>query len=167
MKQFLIIGSLNAVIFKDVIPSVKRGEVWFGHNKRHDFTLPDGTIKNINTRWLTNIGKNNRKPLQLTEHYSPEKYPRYDNYEAIEVGKVKNIPLDFDGVMGVPLTFLDKNDERFEVITIAYSGAWKNDTETLKKLDFNPNVKVLAFLKGEAVLNGKTLFTRVMIRRKR
>lgn len=166
MKYFLIIGSLNAVIFKDVIPSVKRGEVWFGHNKRHNFTLPDGGIKNVNSRWLTNIGEINRKPLQLTEHYSPEKYPRYDNYEAIEVSMVKNIPLDFDGVMGVPLTFLDKNDERFEIITIATSGAWKNYTETLKKLGFNPNVKPNAFNLGNPVLNGKTLFTRAMIKKR-
>ena len=125
MNYFLIIGTLNVVTYKDVIPSVKRGEVWFGHNKGHDFTIPDGTIKMGNTRWFTNIGKNNRKPLTLTEHYSPEKYPRYDNYEAIEVGKVKKIPCDYYGEMGVPVSFLGKYcPEQFEIIGITSSARW-------------------------------------------
>ena len=117
MKQFLIIGNLNCVSYADVIPSIKRGEVWFGEGKNLDFYLPDGTLKGATSRWYTNIGKNNRKPLQLTEHYSPEKYKHYDNYEAIEVGKVKHIPCDYYGEMGVPATFLDRHcPEQFEIV---------------------------------------------------
>ena len=142
MNYFLIIGTLNVVTYKDVIPSVKRGEVWFGHNKKNFvFNVPDdypleGSSCGIdekgrkwielgNVRWLTNIGKNNRKPLTLTEHYSPEKYPRYDNYEAIEVGKVKKIPCDYYGEMGVPVSFLGKYcPEQFEIIGITSSARW-------------------------------------------
>ena len=62
---------------------------------------------------------------------------------------------------------VNKNDERFEIITIATSGAWKNYTETLKKLGFNPNVKPNSFILGNPVLNGKTLFARVMIKKRR
>ena len=156
MNYFLIIGNLNAVIFKDVIPSVKRGEVWFGHNKRHDFTLPDGTIKNINTRWFTNIGKNNRKPLQLTEHYSPEKYPRYDNYEAIEVGKVKHIPCDYCDEMGVPVTFLDKHcPEQFEIIDAREVG--------LNERQRNKNTYLIKDVDG--TINGKPTYVRICIKK--
>lgn len=149
MKKFLIIGSLNAVTYKDVFPYIKGGEVWLGEGKNLDFYLPDGGIEKFgNIRWLTNIGKNNRKPLTLTEHYSPEKYPRYDNYEAIEVSRVKNIPLDFDGVMGVPLTFLDKNDERFEVIGIANDVRWIGDFPCY------------------TIINGKKVYNRILIKKR-
>lgn len=136
MKYFLIIGTLNCATYKDVMPSIKRGEAWLGHNNKNMiYNVPasyplEGSscgidekgqkwIECTGVRWLTNIGEINRKPLQLTEHYSPEKYPKYDNYDAVEVSRVKNIPCDYYGEMGVPATFLDKHcPEQFEVIGV-------------------------------------------------
>ena len=144
MKQFLIIGTLNAVTYKEIIPSIKRGEVWFGEGKNLDFILPDGIIKGATSRWFTNLGKNNRKPLQLTEHYSPEKYPRFDNYEAINVNRVKDIPDDYYGVIGVPATYLDKHcPEQFEIIRFRKG----NDDKDLS-------------------VSGKCPYFRILIRRK-
>ena len=169
MKQFLIIGTLNAVTYKDVFPSIKRGEVQFGEGKNLDFYLPDGGVEKFgNIRWFTNIGVNNKKPFELTAKYSPEVYKKFDNYDAINVGRVKNIPCDYDGFLGVPLTFLDKHcPEQFELFTIACGNSYKNYPETLKKLGFNPNVKPNSFTLGNPVLNGKTLFPRLIIKKRR
>ena len=120
MKKFLIIGNMNAVTHMEVIPLIKDNKVWLGANKRiMDFITSEGLIP-INTVWFTNIGHNKRpKPLDLTHTYSAERYPKYDNYDAINVDKTKDIPMDYDGVMGVPITFLDKYcPEQFEIIGV-------------------------------------------------
>ena len=119
MKQFLIIGNLNAVTYKEVFPLIKAGEVGLGVNGVKTFIMPSGTLQKFgNIYWYTTMTKDHiNPPLTLTATYTPEAYPRYDNYDAIEVGRTKDIPRDGYGVMGVPISFLDKwNKEQFEIV---------------------------------------------------
>ena len=119
-KKFLIIGNTNAITYKDFFPLLQKGDVWIGYNHPSEFITPNGGTKNLNglTCWFTNLGivKRNEK-LVLRKNYTPEKYPRYDNYNAINVNKLSNIPVDYDGVMGVPISIMDHyNPEQFEII---------------------------------------------------
>lgn len=112
-KDFIVIGSNNAVTCKNIFPLIKEGKVYLGYNKPKEFL---NSNKKVFTYWYTTF-KTDRPPLELTATYDPEKYPKYDNYDAIEVSKVKDIPKDYKGVMGVPITFIDKwNKEQFEVV---------------------------------------------------
>lgn len=119
-KRFLIIGNKNAITYKEFFPLLKENKVWIGYNSPAEFITPDGVTKKINglTRWFTNLDNNKRhEKLILWKNYTPEEYPTYDNYNAINVDKVAEIPCDYDGVMGVPITFLDKyNPEQFEIV---------------------------------------------------
>lgn len=134
-KKFLIIGSQNAITYKEIFALIKNNKMWLG-TKSGDmkFKVPDyyepretrywedengqkwRSLGNI--CWYTNLDHSKRhEELILYKQYSPEEYPHYDNYNAIEVSKVVEIPQDWDGVMGVPITFLDKyNPEQFEII---------------------------------------------------
>lgn len=111
-KQFLIIGNKNAVTYKEIFPYIKNNELCLGNTIPNEYYLPNGDITKALIglcRWFTNIPHiNTKQPLILTKTYNPENYPQYDNYDAINVDKVKDIPIDYDGVMGVPITFLDK-----------------------------------------------------------
>lgn len=111
-KKFLIIGNKNAISYKEIFPLIKDNKLWLGITSPEDFIQPKGDKKkNMKglTRWFTNIEHSNRiYPLDLYKRYDAEKYPKYDNYNAINVDKVTDIPCDYDGVMGVPITFLDK-----------------------------------------------------------
>lgn len=95
MKKFIIIGSQNAITYKEVFPFIKNNELWLGMNYVKEFRQPNGEIKKFgNICWFTNLDHAKRnKPLDLYKHYSNE-YKHYDNYCAIEVGKVKDIPVD-------------------------------------------------------------------------
>ena len=118
-KKFLIIGSENAITYKEFFPYLKDNMVWKGFNHVHEFLQPDGSIKKFgNICWFTNLDISKRhEDLILYKQYSPEEYPTYDNYDAINVDRVADIPMDYDGVMGVPITFMDKyNPEQFEII---------------------------------------------------
>lgn len=126
MKKFLILGNLNAITYKEVFPLIKDNKLWTGYKSFSggmDMILPEDDkgeiIKNIGgVIWFTNIGTENRhKPLELTKTYNEKEYPHYDNYDAINVDKVKDIPVDYYGVIGVPITFIDKYcPEQFEII---------------------------------------------------
>ncbi len=135
-KEFLIIGPWNAVTYKDVFPLIKENRIWLGYGfaagnayfavssgREYAAGVYDektGHVKFRNVTWFTNLDHSKRHDrLVLCENYTSEKYPKYDNYDAIEVSKTKNIPKDWDGVMGVPITFLDKyNPEQFEIIDL-------------------------------------------------
>ena len=100
---------------------IKENKIWLGYTQPKDFRLEDGsTTKKINglARWFTNLTVNkSNEELVLTKTYNAIDYPKYDNYDAIEVSKVVNIPKDYDGIMGVPITFLDKyNSNDFEFL---------------------------------------------------
>ena len=135
-KKFVVIGSMNAITYKEIFPLIQNNELWLGNGFKAGnayFRVPTdtassyakgvydettGLVKFRNCHWFTNLDIQKRhEPIDLIDHYSPEKYPKYDNYDAIEVSKVLNIPLDYDGVMGVPISFLDKYcPEQFEII---------------------------------------------------
>ena len=135
-KRFLIIGSVNAITYKEVFPLIRDNLMWLGHGFRGGnayfrtkngdvqsyaagvYDPTTGLVKFRNAAWFTNLDHEKRhENLILTEKYSPARYPHYDNYDAIEVSKVADIPEDWAGAMGVPITFLDKyNPEQFEIL---------------------------------------------------
>ena len=118
-KKFICIGSQNAITYKEFFPLLKDNKVWLGYTSPKEFKQPDKSIKKFgNISWFTNLDIIKRhETLDLIEKYTPEKYPTYDNYDAINVNKVLDIPVDYDGVMGVPITFMDKyNPKQFEII---------------------------------------------------
>lgn len=159
-KQFLIIGSSTAYICKDIFPLVKNNQVWLGVNRPRNFERPDGSIEEVNSRWWTNIDNPRRhKKTELDEGCiykgHEEKYPKFDNYDAIAVSKCAEIPVDYDGVMGLPTTFLDLyNPEQFEIVGIN-TGAIGPD-----------------FISGNdgrrrLYLNGKMVFIRLIVKLKK
>lgn len=108
--------------------------------------------------WFTNLEHNlrNRK-LTLSRVYSPEQYPKYDNYDAIEVDRVANIPKDYAGVMGVPITFMHKyNPEQFEII-----GATESEGKNFSAGLWDPQSKI-----AQAVVSGRRVYKRLFIRHK-
>jgi hypothetical protein len=133
-KKFLIIGNQNAITYKEIFPLIRNNKLWLGY-KSGDmaFTVPDSYEPRAtrywvdesgqkwrsmgNICWYTNLDHNKRhEELDLYKTYSPEEYPKYDNYDAIEVSRVADIPMDYGGYMGVPITFLDKyNPDQFEI----------------------------------------------------
>lgn len=127
-KKFLIIGSLNAINYREVFPLIKNNEVWLGiNNGAKAYNKPDGTIQKMgNTGWFTNLLHSHRnEDIDIICRYSPEEYPHYSNYDAIEVSKVTDIPCDYEGIMGVPMTFLDKYcPEQFEIIWRSHDIEW-------------------------------------------
>ena len=138
-KTFLIIGNVNAITYKELFPLIKDNRIWFGPSITsgdREFGVPDHYpltaathridengnkfVRVKGVRWFTNLDHEKRhEDLILYKRYSPEEYPAYDNYDAINVDKTVEIPMDWDGAMGVPITFLDKhNPEQFEVMGI-------------------------------------------------
>ena len=135
-KKFLIIGNQNAITYKDVFSLIIRNEIWLGasiHNGDREFRVPNDYNISSNyrydehgnkyvrvrgPRWFTNLDYRERhSDIVLVRHYTPEEYPKYANYDAIEVSKTADIPCDYYGEMGVPITFLDKyNPDQFEII---------------------------------------------------
>ncbi len=128
-KKFLIIANKNSLTNKGVFPLIVRNQLWTGFrnvNKDMWFEVTSEEekvvdarkMKHISACWLTNLEHSKRhETLDLWKHYTPEEYPRYFNYDAIEVGKTADIPCDYDGEMGVPITFLDKyNPNQFEIM---------------------------------------------------
>ena len=138
-KKFLIIGNMNAVTYKEIFPLIKEDRLWYGPSITggdREFGIPDHYpmtaansrvdedgnkfIRVKGVRWFTNLDHEKRhEELILWKGYSPDEYPRYDNYDAINVDKTVEIPMDWDGAMGVPITFLDKyNPNQFEILGI-------------------------------------------------
>ena len=126
-KKFIIIGNKNAITYKEFFPLLKENKVWLGYCSPTDFSTPEGVTKSVNglARWYTNLDIDKRhEDIILYKKYNPEEYPKYDNYDAIEVSKVAKIPEDYDGVIGVPITFMDKyNPEQFEIVDADFNVA--------------------------------------------
>ncbi len=179
-KKFLIIGSLNAINYREVFPHIKNNNIWLGiNNGAKSYNRPDGTIQKMgNTGWFTNLlHKHRNEEIDLVCRYSPEEYPTYDNYDAIEVNKVTDIPYDFDGVMGVPMTFLDKYcPEQFDIIWRSHDIEWaekeceffcppiKEKIEKYKKADKTWRVQI-PFITDKAD-NAHMTYQRIFIRNK-
>ena len=136
-KHFIIIGNVNAITYKEFFPLIKENKVWIGasiHSGDRKFYVPDDYPLNAagcgiddegrrfirvkGVRWYTNLDiKQRHEEMILVKRYSPDQYPKYDNYDAINVNSTADIPCDFDGIMGVPITFMDKySPDQFEII---------------------------------------------------
>ncbi len=137
-KKFIIIGNINAATYKETFPLIQHNKMWLGasiHSGDRAFYVPDDYpldaascgidestgrkfIRVKGVRWYTNLDhKQRHEELILVKRYSPELYPRFDNYDAINVNITADIPCDYAGMMGVPITFLDKYcPEQFEII---------------------------------------------------
>ena len=205
-KGFIIIGNVNAITYKEVFRLIEENRIWLGksiHSGDREFRVPDSYplqaagyrvdengakyIRVKGVRWFTNLDFDERhENLTLYKQYTPEEYPRYDNYDAIEVSKTAEIPYNYDGAMGVPITFLDKyNPEQFEIVGITktwYGGASKiypNQTQ----VNANGGTSVVSKLNDGATIKvdtpptGKTyymvgddcyiqLYARIIIKRK-
>lgn len=182
-KDFLIIGNQNAITYKEIFPLLKEDEVWLGY-KFGDmaFTVPDYYEPREtrfwvdetgqkwrsmgNVCWFTNIDIQKRhERLILYKKYLDALYPKYENYDAIEVSKVSDIPFDYDGNMGVPITFIDKySPDQFEMIMLANGNARTNtNEEILQDVHYvhHPDDKG-----GLGICNGKRVYARILIRRK-
>lgn len=195
-KKFIIIGNQNAVTYKEVFPLIKENKMWFGvsiHSGDREFRVPDnyplqaagyrvdetGTkfIRVKGIRWFTNLDYPQRhETLILYRNYTEDEYPTYDNYNAINVNKTAEIPCDYDGAMGVPITFLDKyNPEQFEIVGASnlpetLDGIKPLGKEWIQKYrqqggtgHYTANMKSLAF-SGNG--KNKIIFSRLIIRKK-
>ena len=145
-KDFIVVGSKTAIGYKDVFPLIMNDEMFIGATEPNNFITPLGETKLINglSRWFTSFNVRENDYLELTKEYSESEYPKYDNYDAINVNKTKDIPKDYYGVIGVPITFLDKhNQNQFEIVGF-------------RKGDDGKDLRV----------GGKDKFSRVLIKRK-
>ncbi len=120
-KKFIVIGNLNAVGYKEVFPLIQGGKIWLGAaNCKGAFIRPGGGESKLGFAvWYTNLphARRDRDEIPLVAKYTAKKYPRYDNYPAIEVRRVEDIPADYDGEMGVPRSFIEKHNPRqFEIV---------------------------------------------------
>lgn len=161
-KKFIVIGSQNAITYKEIFPILKDDDVWLGSTHPKEFIQRDGTVKKFgNICWFTNLDiKKRHEELILVKKYAghENEYPTYDNYDAIEVSKVANIPLDYDGVMGVPITFLDKySPDQFEILGMSASVKYDRDIV---------GIPFLGKADGRPLLSGKNTYARILIRNK-
>lgn len=178
-KQFLIIGNQNSITLKEIFPLVKDNKMWFGCNKVKEFCKPDGLLQKFgNVGWFTNLDHGRRyQPLNLMTMSDNRKfnkklqgkqaYVRYDNYDAIEVPSVDAIPSDYDDVMGVPVSFLEKyNPEQFEIKGLTktwFGAATKIYSEQIQVGENNEKYKVTklndgAVLRIDEPLKNKTYY---------
>lgn len=166
-KKFIILANMQAVCYKEVFPLIKNNEIRLGARDGHNMTFQTTTgMVDITAYWLTNMHHDVMPKLTLTKRYTPEEYPKYDNMDAINVKRVSDIPMDYEGVMGVPLSYIERHDAtKYDIITIACGNSWKNYKEDLTSLNFNHDIKYGGGL-GTAVLNGKGVYTRILIRKK-
>ena len=159
-KRFLIVGNLNAVTYREIFPLIRDNKVWLGNKAGHfwfkvprhyeekatDFKIDENGQKwrrMGNICWFTNLDFPKRhEKLLLWKKYSPEAYPKYDNYDAIEVAKTEDIPCDWDGPIGVPITFMQYyNPEQFDILGATESegvgfsaGLWNADSEVAQPM---------------------------------
>ena len=160
-KSFLIIGNQNAFTYKEIFKLIRDNKIWTGYNMVKKFNQPDGSIKTFgNVCWFTNLDTIKRnEELVLTKNYDINIYPNYENYKAIEVDKIANIPNDYFEVMGVPITFLDKyNPNQFEILGHTSSSDISDAVEELRTDSKHRN---------RGIINGKEKYDRVLIRRKK
>lgn len=163
-KKFIIVGHQNAIKYKEIFPLIKENKLWLGYGFKggaghfisnyEDVATAgdhrDGMIRVSGVNWFTNLDiAKLHDDLILYRSYAPEDYPKYDTYDAINVDKTSDIPMDYFGIMGVPITFLDKyNPEQFEIV-----GEFNNGSDS--ELDL-----------AKPIINGVQKYSRIAIRRR-
>ena len=165
MKDCLILGTKTSCQYQHIFPLIKERKLYIGITNPSTFLDKDGNEVPIITNWYNTLGVHKHKALNLSKTYNPEDYPTYDNYPyAINVDKLKDIPVDYDGVMGVPVSFLDGYYDGFEIVGV------NNDSRTD---DFKYLIKGTPISDVRGVprfgffVNGKLKYTRILIIRKR
>lgn len=175
-KKFLIIGHQNAIFYKEIFPLIMQNKLWLGYGfkggaghfiSHYEDTATagdhrEGMIRVSGVTWFTNLEiKKRHEDIILYKHYTPEEYPRYVNYDAINVNKTEEIPMDYDGAMGVPITFLDKyNPEQFEILGKSLDLA---DMTVIKQKLGKLNGGPRFYIEKEGVLT--RLYERIIIRK--
>lgn len=176
--DFIIIGNSNSLLCKEIFPYIQSNKVHVGRNKPKLFTVPDDyyaeNIKNIdgiryaifgNICWYSTLLPDyTNEPLSLSKHYDEIRYQRYSNYNAIEVNKVQNIPCDYTGIMGVPISFIDKYcPEQFNIVWQA-SGNTRAccPPDILKAIGYVPDSNDRG---GAAMVNGQRKYSRLLIQK--
>ena len=174
-KGFVVLGNMNAITYKEAFPLLRDDRLWLGYNKVKEFVVPSadhpergnivtdgkgGLIAKFgNICWYTNLDITKRhEDLLLYRRYKedPSRYPKYDNYDAIEVSKVKDIPEDYWGVMGVPITFMDKyNPDQFDIV-----GCSESEGRGFSNGLWNPASKT-----AQPIINGHKVYKRLFVRR--
>lgn len=183
-KKFIVVGDLNWASAKEMFPLLKENKAKIGYTRIDTFITPDGTEKKFGNKvWYTNFDiKREYKDIPLTKKYSAELYPHYLNYDAIEVGRITDIPYDYPGIMGVPITIMQKlNPEQFDVIGISgYFGEYGSDAIGIKKIGdewlsryfsqgntghYTANMRVLVYYDKDGI--AKSSFSRILIKNRR
>jgi len=174
-KKFVIVGHQNAISYKEIFKLIKENKLWLGYgfkggaahfinNHYEDYAAAgdhkEGMIRVSGVHWFTNLDISKRHDdLILYKNYTPEEYPTYDNYNAINVNVTKDIPCDYSGVMGVPITFLDKfNPDQFEILGLSASAG------------YNVEIVGIPFLgdrDARPLINGKNTYARIFIKNKK
>lgn len=184
-KKFIILGNMNATTTKEIFPLFRDNKVWYGASIRsgdRKFFVPENYpmnasgcgvdesgrrfIKVKGVRWFTNVESERAyELLELNCRYRKEEYPSYENYDAIEVSRTQNIPCDYEGLMGVPITFLDKyHPKQFEIIMLANGNARTNvDPKVLAEVDYRMHPEDRG---GVGIIDGRRSYARIIIRRK-
>ena len=195
-KHFIIIGNVNAITYKEFFPLIRDNRVWIGasiHSGDRKFYVPDDYPLNAagcgidedgrrfirvkGVRWYTNLDiKQRHEELILVKKYvgHEDEYPMYDNYDAINVDKVKDIPYDYMGVMGVPITFLDKyNPDQFEIVAFRKGEDGKDlvftrERESSTVLSYPCSTAIPGLFNNpkDTKINGKSTYARITVRRK-
>jgi hypothetical protein len=174
-KKFVIVGHQNAITYKEIFPLIKDNKLWLGYGFKggaghfinehyEDYATAtdrkEGMIRVSGVHWFTNLEINKRhEDLILYKNYTPKEYPKYDNYDAIEVSKTKDIPIDYDGVMGVPITFMDKySPDQFEILGATESegkgfsnGLWDETSKVAQPLISQNRVYKRIFIRNKKV----------------
>ena len=173
-KKFVIVGHQNAITYKEIFPLIKENKLWLGYGFKggaghfinehyEDYATAtdrkEGMIRVSGVHWFTNLEINKRhEDLIIYKTYSEKEYPTYDNYNAIEVSKTKDIPMDYAGAMGVPITFMDKyNPEQFEII-----GATESEGKGFSNGLWNEKSKV-----AQPLINQNRIYKRIFIKHKK
>jgi hypothetical protein len=171
-KKFVIVGHQNAISYKETFKLIKESKVWLGYGFKggaghfinteyEDYATAgdhrEGMIRVSGVHWFTNLDISKRhEDLILYKNYNSEEYPTYDNYDAINVGKTKEIPLDFKGVMGVPITFLDKfSIGQFEVLGLSASAGYNKEVV---------GIPFLGDKDARPLIDGKNTYARIFIK---
>jgi hypothetical protein len=188
-KKFVVIGNKNAVTYLEIFPLIQNNKMWVGYTpmgkefifgipaelgqelvakKRHrSYTIVDGVVMGrAQACWFTNLDISKRhENLILYKTYDPDEYPRYDNFDAIEVSKTTEVPRDYDGLMGVPITFLDKyNPDQFRIVGSLNNGI-HGDELGAAKTEIETKDKVMMW--NGPVIDRKPLYKRIVIQRNR
>ena len=204
-KKFIIIGHQNAISYKEIFALIKENKLWLGYGFKggaahfinthyEDYAAAgdhkEGMIRVSGVVWFTNIDiKKRHEKVVLYKNYTPEEFPNYENYDAINVDKSTDIPMDYDGVIGVPITFLDKySPDQFEIIGLGIVGSceFKNERRmeildkngiptgkytinakgTLYRKHLDSDTKPAAFKDCETGELYQSIYARILIKRK-